>query len=138
MSEAIPTDQSDVDEAIPTDPALTDEHARELAALRTHYEARLVNAHMRTEALRSGMIDVDGIKLADLSSVKLGSDDKLVGASDVIEALKRTKPWLFGVSTSSSSAAIPPSSLPPRPKSALEMSDDEYHSARAALIARRP
>ena len=133
----MPTETLTVDTPISTNSSQEGEYAKELAELRTHYEARLVNAHMRAEALRSGMIDPDGLKLADLSSVKLDSDDKLVGASDVIEALKRAKPWLFGASTSSSSPALAPASLPPRPKSALEMSDDEYHAARAALIARR-
>ncbi len=113
-----------------------EEHAAEIRRLRSDYEARIVAAHLRTEAVRAGMIDLDGLKLIDLSEVQLGPDDKLLGSREIMESLKRTKPWLFGVSSSSSTAAAP-SSKRTRPKTALEMTDEEYVAARASLIKRR-
>jgi hypothetical protein len=83
------------------------------------------------------MIDMDGLKLADTSSVKLTTDGAAAGAREVIDGLKRTKPWLFGLTSSSSSLASVPPSQPPRKKSAMEMTDEEYAMARAALVARR-
>ncbi len=104
----------------------------QLAKLKGSYEARLVVAHLRTEAVRAGMIDLDGLKLIDLSSVKLGSNDEIVGGHRLMEELRRNKPWLFS-QLSSSSAAPVPTSLPVRPKTAMEMSEEEYLAARAAV-----
>jgi hypothetical protein len=53
-----------------------------------------------------------------------------------MEGLRRDKPWLFGTS-SSSSAAIAPTSQPVRQKTALEMTDEEYVAARTALTKHR-
>ncbi len=108
----------------------------EIAKLRTEFQARLVAANLRTEAVRAGMIDLDGLKLIDLSGVQLDPDDKVVGSRQLMDDLRRKKPWLFGGSSSSSGAAAPVSQ-PVRQKSALDMTDDEYKAARAALLKRR-
>ncbi|WP_428493223.1 hypothetical protein [Rhodopila sp.] len=104
----------------------------EVAKLRGEFQSRLVLANLRTEAVRAGMIDLDGLKLVDLSTVRLGNDDRIVGARKLMDDLRRTKPWLFGP-VSSSSAAIAPASQPVRLKTALEMTDEEYAAARAAV-----
>lgn len=111
-------------------------HAAEIAKLRTDYQARLVAANLRTEAVRAGMIDLDGLKLIDLSGVQLDPEDKVVGSRQIMDDLRRKKPWLFGGS-SSSSGAVAPVSQPVRHKSALDMTDEEYKAARAALLKRR-
>jgi hypothetical protein len=113
------------------------EYEDEIGQIRTAYDARLILARMQTEAVRAGIIDLDGLRLADLSKVTLRSDDKLVGARDVVENLRRAKPWLFGATLSSSSPAVAPPSQPARPRSALEMTEEEYMAARAALVNRR-
>jgi hypothetical protein len=104
----------------------------EIARLRNDYQSRLIVANLRTEAVRAGMVDLDGLKLIDMSGVRLGDDDTVAGGRKIMEDLRRNKPWLFG-SGSSSSASAAPASQPVRQKSALEMSDDEYASARAVL-----
>ncbi|HVZ09333.1 hypothetical protein [Rhodopila sp.] len=116
---------------------ITAEHDRQLDAMKQSFEGRLVTALMKAEAVRAGMIDLDGLKLADLSGVTLGPSDELVGAREAMDNLRRSKPWLFGSSTSSSSPAVAPASHPRKQRSALEMSDEEYAAARAALISRR-
>ena len=123
-----------------TDPAevvkIPEDYDIEIERLRATYESRLVAAHLRTEAVRAGMIDLDGLKLVDASNVKLGPDDKLIGSRELMEGLRRTKPWLFG-STSSSSIAAAPALKPVHQKTALDMTAEEYASARASLTKRR-
>ena len=109
-----------------------DEASDEIAKLRDDFQFRLVVANLRTEAVRAGMVDLDGLKLIDLSAVRLGDDDKIVGGRKLMDDLRRNKPWLF-VATSSSSAAIAPVSQPVRQKTALEMTDEEYATARTAV-----
>jgi hypothetical protein len=106
--------------------------SEEITKLRDEFQARLVIASLRTEAVRAGMIDLDGLKMVDVSSVRLGTDDRVIGGRKLMDDFRRTKPWLFGT-PSSSSAAVAPASQPVRTKTALEMTDDEYAAARAAV-----
>jgi hypothetical protein len=108
----------------------------EAGKLHAQYQSRLVAAGLRTEAVRAGMIDLDGLKLIDASTLVLDADDKIVGGRKLMEDLRREKPWLFGATFSSSTAAAP-ASQPVRQKTALEMTDEEYAAARAALIRPR-
>lgn len=109
---------------------------RQLGELQREAQSRLVLAELKAEALRAGIIDLDGLKLIDLSGVKLNASGEIEGGGALISGLKRSKPWLFG-SISSSASAKPPAAQPPRQKLATEMTDDEYRAARAALLKRR-
>jgi hypothetical protein len=102
----------------------SDAGSDEIAKLRGEFHARLIVANLRTEAVRAGMIDLDGLKMVDLSSVRLGTGDRIIGGRKLMDDLRRT---------SSSSAAVAPVSQPVRTKTALEMTDDEYAAARAAV-----
>ena len=106
--------------------------SEEIVKLRDEFQGRLIVASLRTEAVRAGMIDLDGLKMLDLSAVRLGNDDRVIGGRKLMDDLRRNKPWLFGV-TSSSSTAIAPVSQPVLKKTALEMTDDEYAAARIAV-----
>jgi hypothetical protein len=108
----------------------------EIDKLRAHYESRLLAANLRTEAIKAGMIDLDGLKLVDLSSATLDAHDRVIGGRKMMEDLRRHKPWLFGAASSSSSA-VAPASQPVRQKTALEMTDEEYTAARAAITKHR-
>ncbi len=99
-------------------------------------EARLVRAELKAEAMRAGIVDLDGLKLLDLSAAKLNDRGEVEGAGAMLAQLKRDKPWLFGAA-SSSSPATPPPATPPRQKRAMEMTDAEYRVARADLLKRR-
>jgi hypothetical protein len=109
-----------------------DVESEEIAKLRCEFQSRLIVANLRTEAVRSGMIDLDGLKLLDLSTVRLGNDDRVIGGRKLMDDLRRNKPWLFGMA-SSSSGATAPASQPVRQKTALEMNDEEYAAARVAV-----
>jgi hypothetical protein len=99
-------------------------------------DTRLVRAEMKAEAIRAGMIDLDGLKLLDLSAVKLNEKGEIDDACDLMAKFKKAKPWLFGT-PSSSSLLTPPVAQPPRQKHATEMTNAEYAVARAALLKQR-
>jgi hypothetical protein len=137
MSEIDELSQQQFEETLPQTSKSSAEYEDEICQMRTAYDARLILARMQTEAVRAGIIDLDGLRLADLSRVTLRPDDKLIGAKEAMESLRRAKPWLFGAALSSSSSSVAPPSQPARPRSALEMTDEEYIAARTALVNRR-
>jgi hypothetical protein len=119
-----------------TDDSPQPEHiAEEIRKIRSEFQSRLIVANLQTEAVRAGIVDLDGLKLINLADAQLGPDDKVIGGRKIIDELRRNRPWLFGTS-SSSSVAEAPASKPIRQKTALEMTETEYLAARAALTRR--
>lgn len=110
---------------------------RQLVEVQRQTEARIVQAELKAEAVRAGIVDPDGLKLLDTSNAKLNKDGEVEGASALIAELKRAKPWLFGGLSSSSSSSLVPPAMPPRQKLATDMTEDEWRTARAALLKRR-
>ncbi len=108
-----------------------------LADAQAQANARLIRAELKAEAIRAGMIDLDGIKLIDLAEVGLNQNGEVSDAASILAKLKRTKPWLFGNAASSSAAANPPRPEPPRMRHARELSHEEWLAARAALLRRK-
>jgi hypothetical protein len=94
---------------------------------------RLIHAELKAEAVRAGMIDLDGLKLINTADLRLSDKGGVEGAADLMKRLRTSKPWLFGAANTSSPAAPPPSS-PPQPKRATDMTDEEWRSARAELL----
>jgi len=103
----------------------------EMAVLR----ARLVQSELKAAAIRAGMVDLDGIKLIDLNQVTLNAGGEVADGVAVMAALRAAKPYLFGAS--SSSVAVAPRAAAPRSKAAMEMSVEEWRTARAALLRQR-
>lgn len=95
---------------------------------------RVLRAELKTLAVKEGMVDLDGLKILDLSGVTLDKDGKLVGADALMEAAKKSKPYLFGAVASSSGTAKVPGATPPVAKSAKDMTAEEYATAKAELI----
>lgn len=120
------------EEAVAPSADTGDERANEIEKIRTDFRNRLMLADLRTEAVKAGMVDLDGLKLVDVSKIRLGDDDRVMDGKKIMDELRRGKPWLFR-SGSSSSPSVAPASQPVRQKTAMEMSDEEYVSARAAL-----
>jgi hypothetical protein len=106
---------------------------RRLGEIEQEARARIVRAELKVEAVRAGIVDLDGLKLLDLKSVELTPDGELANAAELMAQLRRAKPRLFG-GASSSSPASPPPAQPPRQKLATDMTDDEYRAARAAIL----
>ena len=107
-----------------------------LAEVAADANARVLRAELRAEAVRAGMVDLDGLKLVDTAALTLGADGAVAGAAELMRDMRRAKPWLFHGGSSSSTAAAP-AVQPPRQKLATEMSEDEWRAARAELLRRR-
>jgi hypothetical protein len=109
---------------------------RQLVEVQKRTEAQLIRAELKAEAIRAGIVDLDGLKLIDPSEVKLRADGEVEGASVLIARLKKAKPWLFSA-PSLSSTAMPPPAQGLRQKLATEMTDSEYRAAREVLLRNR-
>lgn len=111
---------------------------RQMHELRSAHQAALLRVGLRHEAQRAGMIDLDGLRLVDPTTVTLDAHGELVGAVAMMTELRRAKPWLFGLGASaatSSSHAAPPAQAT-QLRRAPEMSHDEWQLARATLLRR--
>ncbi|MBV9251105.1 MAG: hypothetical protein JO227_17875 [Acetobacteraceae bacterium] len=135
MHDQSPTNEEPVDQVAELR-AHTAALEKQLAEERQRAETRIIRAELKAEALRAGIIDVDGLKLIDLSTAKLNDKGEVEGAAQMLAGLKRAKPWLFGASSSSSTSSPPPAQ-PPKQKLATEMTDAEYRAAREALLKQR-
>ena len=120
----------------PTTNGTGNEAGPNLAAENAALRARLVQAELRTEALRAGMVDLDGVRLIDPDAIQLTEAGGLEGGSALMTRLRQDKPWLFGRGSSSSGAAAP-MAAPAAPRSAMDMGVDEWRAARAELLRRR-
>ncbi len=96
-------------------------------------DQRVIRAELKAAAIKAGMVDLDGLKLADLSKVKLNDEGEVEGAEELMASLKKAKPYLFGDPSSSSSGKPPPKG-DPKPKRATEMTDDEYKAAKRTAV----
>ncbi|MBV8524331.1 MAG: hypothetical protein JOY71_19750 [Acetobacteraceae bacterium] len=116
--------------------ARTEALETQLTAVQRETQARLIRSELKAEAIRVGIVDLDGLKLLDTSSAKLNERGEVEGISALISQFKRAKPWLFGHSSSSSTASAPAAQAP-RQKLAKDMTEAEWRAARAELIKRR-
>jgi hypothetical protein len=108
----------------------------ELRETRRNADQRLIQAMLKAAALRDGMIDLDGLKLAETTHLEVDTSGEVPGAAAVIGRLRRAKPWLFA-GANSSSLTSPPATAEHRTKLATEMSLQEWRSARSDLVRRR-
>lgn len=106
--------------------------AREdLGQARAEAERRIVGAELRAAAARAGMVDLDGIKLLDLSRVRLSETGELEGVDEIISAARRERPWLFGDARTSNTAP------PPRPREARDTRDARQMTAKEYAEAKK-
>lgn len=106
-----------------------------VAELEAATREAVIRGELKAEAVRAGMVDLDGLQLADTACVTLDARGAVVGAAAAMAALRRAKPWLFGGGNSSSTAAVPQAE-PPRPRRAMEMTHEEWQAGRKALLRR--
>jgi hypothetical protein len=97
---------------------------------------RLVQAELKSHAIRAGIIDVDCLRLLDTSDLKVDDDGNIPDAAGALARLKRDKPWLFA-NPNSSHPAPAPAPEPPKAKTAKEMSHKEWRLAREKLVRGR-
>ncbi len=124
------------DGAVPADwQARAEAAERALDEIQRDSGEKLKRAELKIEAVRAGMIDLDGLKLIDLDRVALGEDGTVADAGAIMVKLKRDKPWLFG-GGSSSSTASPPRAEPARAQHARDLNEADWRAARADLLRR--
>jgi hypothetical protein len=102
--------------------------AEKISAAESRAQHRIIMAEVRAHAIKAGMVDLDGLKLLDVTSLKLNEAGDLEGAEALIEATKKAKPWLFGQVTTSHPAALP-APRPTEKKLAKDMTDAEFDAA---------
>lgn len=95
---------------------------------------RIIRAELKAAAINAGMIDLDGLKLADLTKVTLKADGSVEGADTMLAELKTNKAYLFGTPNTSSQKDPAPPATPPEAKKATEMTDAEYAAAKKELL----
>lgn len=104
-------------------------------------DARVVRAELKAHALRAGIVDLDGLRLADLSTMKLNAAGEVEGAEALLEALKASKPYLFqatGAQTGTTSQTQkPPTPSPSTGKKASDLTEAEFEAELARLTGRR-
>lgn len=88
-------------------------------------DQRIIRAELKAEALKAGMVDADGLKLADLSQVTMNEHGDVVGAAEVMTALKLAKPYLFGGVATTSQTAPPPGKTETKPFNARNATPEE-------------
>jgi hypothetical protein len=98
--------------------------AAKIKDAQTAADKRVIQAELKAIAIEAGMVDLDGLKLADLSGVKLNKDGEVEGGKEMMDALKKTKAYLFK-EPSSSNGEKPPKPGDQKPKKVSEMTDDE-------------
>ncbi len=94
---------------------------------------RIIRAELKAEALKAGLVDLDALKLADLSKVTLKDDGTVDGAEALFADLKKAKPYLFGAANTST-PGNPPKPGNQQGKSVKEMTKAEYEAARRQAI----
>jgi hypothetical protein len=107
-----------------------------LRAARDDADRRIVHLELKAEALRAGMVDLDGLKLLADGEVTVDEQGNVHGAASAMARMRREKPWLFAAQNSSSTAGVPAHGGT-RPKLATDMTLDEWRAARADLLRGR-
>lgn len=92
--------------------------------VQTAADQRVIRAELKAIAVKAGMHDLDGLKLADLSKIKLDDAGEVVGAEELMAALKKAKPYLFGDASTSSTDKTPKPDGG-KPKKVSDMTDAE-------------
>jgi hypothetical protein len=87
---------------------------------------RVIRAELKVAAQKAGMIDLDVLKLVDLTSVKLTEAGEVEGADALMTKLKEDKPHFFGNPVKGSSNPNPPPNPGDKnPKMAKDMTQAE-------------
>lgn len=91
-------------------------------------EARIIRAELKALALAAGIVDLDALKMLDLSGLTLGEDGSVAGADALIASAKKAKPYLFGANAVTSNTQ-------PAPKQEPAKEFDARTASQAEIIA---
>jgi len=110
-----------------------DEAEAHKAEAQTKADQRVIRAELKAEAIKAGMINLNGLKLADLSAIKLDEKGEVIGADEVMKALKESDPYLFKAPSTSNTDKKPDPNKDDKPKKASEMTKEEVNAEAAKL-----
>jgi hypothetical protein len=118
-----------VSEAEAAAKAKADEAEAKITEATTAAQRRVIASDLKIAAKDAGAQDVaDVLALLDMAKVKASETGDVENAAELMAELKKAKPYLFGgVSTSSTNKT--PDPKPPAPKSAKDMTDEEFDQA---------
>ncbi len=101
---------------------------------------RMIAEALADAAKKAGMLDPEGLKLLDTSTVTLNDKGEVDGVETLMEEAKKAKGWLFRSQSGAPPAPVttsqplpPPSPRPGTPKRATDMTPEEWRAARAAI-----
>ena len=112
-----------------------------VAAAREDAQSRILHAELKTHAIRSGIVDLDGLRLADLGGLSFSEAGEVQGAEEVISALRQRKPYLFAADRSGTATGTtaqlqrPPSPAQPTTVDARSLSREAWHAERNRLLS---
>lgn len=98
------------------------------------YKKELMLTKVQVEAVKAGIIDLDGVKLADFSKVSFDEENNLVGSNELIEDLKKNKPYLFKKTDKTTYEKDPPASTSNTKTDVRGMSDPDYIKYKASIL----
>lgn len=112
-----------------------------IAAAREEARGRVLQAELKTHAIRSGIIDLDALRLADLEALGVNEAGEVHGAEEVIAALRERKPYLFisektgTITGTTAQLQRPPSPAQPTPLDARSLTREAWHAERDRLLS---
>lgn len=74
---------------------LAEKAADEAEALKKKTKELFIDQELQLEAMKQGIVDIDGIKLADRSKIEIDDVHNVTGADEAIKDLMKDKPYLF-------------------------------------------
>ncbi len=111
---------------------LAEKEKGEKVELAKRFSERAIVNELKTEALKAGIINSDDVALADRSAVKADENFVVTGAAEAIEALKKSKPYLF-TAADDRTPMPPPGAPPPKLKDKLFNPNLESESPEARI-----
>jgi hypothetical protein len=113
---------------------LIEEKVKEISS---SYKKDLMLSKIQIEALREGIVDIDGVKLADLSKLDFDENHNIIGAKEFIEELKKNKTYLFKKSDKTTFEKEPPSKQNNTKVDVRGMSKEDYQKYKISLLKQK-
>ena len=86
---------------------------------------RVLRAELKSLAREAGILDLDDLKLMDVSTLKVDENGNVIGADVLIKSFKEAKPYKFKELTSTSATTQTPKADTGKPKKVSDMEETE-------------